>query len=184
MMGKGSINLRKGANSLRKKQFRMLMASNPVFYDWMSKHAGWVKQKPEIMMYLAHHPNAIEQFKPGQPVDNDRIVRNAQAFMGQMMQERMAKKGRNRSEKKPVKKVAAKENRSVLSLPPLVPPGFRMANKKPATNQALMSPINTIRKSLGTMPRLSRRKIIDSMSQTVEMLDVITALMGKLGELK
>jgi hypothetical protein len=178
MMGKESIELRKGVNSLRRKQFRMLMASNPVLYDWMSKHAGWVKQKPEVMMYLAHHPNAIEHFKPGQPIDNERIARNAQAFMGQKLQERMAKKG-----KKPVMK-DNRQNRPVLSLPPLVPPGHRMANKKPAANQAIMSPIHSIRKSLGTFPRISRRKFIDSMSQTVEMLDVITALMGKLGELK
>lgn len=188
---------------MKKKEFKMLVATNPVLYQWMKENAMWLKAKPEVMMYLTQHPEVIKQFRAGQSVDNEKIHKNAKQFMNQMMQERQSRKkdkkqgmGEKETAQKEKKKkglfsgLKAMFNKPVVApasaqLPVISPPGMRYPGRRGV--HTAVSPLpKPVPKPVFQFPKLkiSRSKLMSTLNQTTEMLDVVAALMGKAENLK
>lgn len=180
----------------------MLVATNPVLYNWIKENAIWLKAKPEVIMYLTQHPEAIKQFRASQSIDNEKIFKNAQQFMNQVMAERQSKKKEKRQRKgetetpqKEKKKkglfsgLRALFNKPVVApasaqVPVLTPPGMRSPGRK-GVPSAVPSP-KSVPKPAFKLPKfkISRSKLMSTLNQTTEMLDVVAALMGKASNLK
>lgn len=187
---------------MKKKEFKMLIATNPVLYKWVKENALWLRAKPEVMMYLTQHPEAIKQFRAGQTIDNEKIHKNAQQFMNQLMQERQSKKKDKRQgredmetpQKEKKKKGLFSGLRAIFNkpqiapasaqMPVLTPPGMRSPGRK-GGHSAVSMP-KPVSKPAFRIPKLkiSRTKLMSTLNQTTEMLDVVAALMGKAGNLK
>ncbi|HJV44554.1 MAG TPA: hypothetical protein VJ824_02380 [Bacillota bacterium] len=185
----------------------MQLATNPVLSQWIKENQSLLRSKPEIMMYIVRHPNGMGHFRPGQPVDHERLSRSAQQFTSQIQQDRRNRKSRKAKPNLSTAKGGdqgerAKERKGLFSglknmfpplggplipaspmkLPVLRPPGVPFA--RTAVNSS--TTVKPKRKSPLRLPKIniSRAKLMETMSQTTEMLDVISALMGKLGSMK
>lgn len=188
---------------MKKKEFKLLVATNPVLYKWMKENALWLKAKPEVIMYLTQQPDAIKLFRAGQSIDNEKIFKQAQQFMNQVVEERQLKKkdkrqGKGAAEtpkKEKTKKglfsgLRAMFNKPVVAaqasaqLPVLTPPGMRSPGRKGVHSAAPLP--KPVQKPAFRIPKLkiSRSKLMSTLNQTTEMLDVVAALMGKAGNLK
>ena len=77
---------------MRKKEFKMLVATNPVLYQWLKENSLLIKSRPEIMTYLTQHPEAMRHFRSGQAIDNEKIFQNSQLFMKEWVKERKERK--------------------------------------------------------------------------------------------
>lgn len=198
---------------MNKKEFKMQLATNPVLSKWMMENMSWIKSKPEVMRYIVLHPNGMQHFRAGHPVDNETISRNAQRFMSQMMEERAnRKRGKVKSNEKVKLQPPPKEGKKRIgglfgnlksmfpmfgslptapaapaAFPPTLRPPGMIPYARPAGMTTQAAPkVKVKRKSPLRLPKIniSRAKLMDTMSQTTEMLDVISALIGKLGSLK
>ncbi|RKD25721.1 hypothetical protein BEP19_01910 [Ammoniphilus oxalaticus] len=78
---------------MRKKEFKLLLATNPVLQQWMKENHARLKTNPEILFYLTRHPEGMKHFRSDQPVDNQKIVRESQLFMKELMKEREERRG-------------------------------------------------------------------------------------------
>lgn len=188
---------------MRKKEFKMLVATNPVLNQWLKENSLWLKSKPEVMMYLTQHPAAIKHFRSGQAIDNEKIYRNSQLFMNEMIKEKRERKnnrneeGKQKAPKEKSKKRGLFSNlKSIFSkspavvpassqLPLLQPPGMRPMGRMPVSPSRPVQKKPTS-KQVFKIPKvkLNRKKLMNTLNQTTEMLDVVGALIGKVSNMK
>ncbi|MBP1933434.1 hypothetical protein [Ammoniphilus resinae] len=188
---------------MKKKEFKMQLATNPILYQWVKENQMWLKNKPETLLYLMQHPDGLRYFKPGQSVDNEKIARNAHLFMSQMIQERNQKKEKKKAEPKEKKEPSTTKKKGLfdglknmfpqfappavlptqMKFPTLKPPARFMPGSRQAGN-ALPAAKPTKQQLRLPKIKVNRRKMMDTLSQTTEMLDVVAALMGKISNIK
>lgn len=185
----------------------MLVATNPTLYQWLKENSLWLKSRPEVMLYLTQHPDAIKQFRAGQVIDNEKIYRNSQLFMNEMIKERKERKNRRHSERKAESKEKAPKEKgqkggligNLLSmfnktpavvpastqLPVLQPPGMRPMSRGLAQPPRPIQP-TPVSKQGFKIPKIkvNRKKLMSTLNQTTEMLDVVGALIGKVSNIK
>lgn len=189
---------------MRKKEFKMLVATNPVLYQWLKENSLLIKSRPEIMMYLTQHPDGMKHFRKGQPIDNEKIFENSRLFVNERMKERMEKKNRHKGEakekqpKEKGKKGGLLSNlKSMFNKPPAVVP----ASSQLPVIQHPGKPVSRV-PGAGGVPRsvqpkpvtplafkipkikLNRKKLMSTLNQTTEMLDVVGALIGKVSNIR
>jgi hypothetical protein len=192
---------------VKKKQFKMLLASNPYLEKWFMENRFWLQTKPEVMLYIVHHPQVLSQFKPGQPIDQNRLWNQASMYVNQLTEQKQSKKlNKKKTETNETALPQKKKKKSGLfsnikskfsqltgsavaptstTLPAIKRPQVRNPFQK-HTQHSLQKAQVTRQKRSFPLPKikLSRRKVMDTMSQTVEMLDVVSALMGRMGNMK
>ena|GEM_PF-4671152 len=188
---------------MNKKEFKMQLATNPILYQWMMENRVWLKNKPEILFYLTQQPDGLRHFKPGQPIDNEKIMRNAHLFMSQMIQERNQKKEKKKAPPKEKKEPSGTKKKGLFDglkniFPQFAPPTALPTQMKFPTLKPPIRLMPSSRQAGNALPaakpakpplrlpkiKVSRRKMMDTLSQTTEMLDVVAALMGKLSNIK
>ena len=195
---------------MRKKEFKMMVATNPALYQWLKENSLWIKSRPEIMMYLTQHPDAMKHFRSGQPIDNEKIFHNSKLFMNERMKERMERKNRRADQaKEKAPKEKGKKGGLLSNLksmfnkaPAVVPastqlpviqhPGRPMNRISAGTPHSVQPNPTSNPKSKPTPPlafkipkiKLNRKKLMSTLNQTTEMLDVVGALIGKVSNIK
>jgi hypothetical protein len=190
---------------MKKKHLKMMIATNPHLQKWFLENQFWLQTRPEVMLYISQNPQVLQQIKPGVPLDEGKLSKNAEAYVNQLIEQKKKKKEKpakdvaNLKPAKPKKKgilanlkskFASFTNPAAVSkqakIPAIKPPQFAHKPMSPLHargNQILPKP--KARKTM-SLPKvkLSRKKVMESMSQTVEMLDVVSALLGKVGTMK
>jgi len=185
----------------------MLVATNPALYQWLKENSLWIKSRPEIMMYLTQHPDGMKHFRSGQPIDNEKIFQNSKLFMNERMKERMERKNRSagKSKEKPTKEKSKKGGlldnlksmfnkapavvpTSSQQLPVIQHPGrpigrLPAGTTRPIQPQPKIKPVTPLAFKIPKI-KLNRKKLMNTLNQTTEMLDVVGALLGKVSNIK
>lgn len=191
---------------MRKKEFRMLVATNPALLQWLRENSLWIKSRPEIMMYLTQHPEAMKHFRSHEHIDNEKIFHNSKLFMNEKLKERRERKGSRKGggmeggspkKKKIEKKGGLLSNLKSMfnKVPTAIPTNAKLPElaqpPRLGVHRLPPRPMPTIKPKPVTpvsfkIPKikLNRRKLMSTLNQTTEMLDVVGALLGKVSNMK